>query len=158
MKTLVYIFFLFVSTLSFSQENPWERKATENPWKTENNNADSVQVPVLDEESLLSKAKDEAATTYKSKGSFAFGFTAGLVLNVYGFLADGIYIVHDSKQEERIVAAIKKDSTYQTVDAYDLETKTAKRIKIKKFIATVGGTITGSIVQLGIIAGVLTLS
>lgn len=161
MRTLLISLFALFTTLLFSQKNPWERPPAENVWGTQTPSSDSIEVmPIIisNNENLLTSAKNDAVDHYKSGGSFGFGFTAGFLLTITGFLADGVYIIHNSKQEKRIISEIKNDSTYASIDAYELQTKIAQRIKLKKTFATITGTVVGIITQFGVVIGIYILT
>ncbi|NOQ71686.1 MAG: hypothetical protein GQ574_06780 [Crocinitomix sp.] len=107
-----------------------------------------VNQPVQSEWALIEAAQEQVSHEYKSGNDFAFGFTTGLFLNVFGIVPDIPYVLIDSKQENRIQSEINTDSTYVSVNDEKLRTKTKNTVKNKKFFATAGGTALGSLVQI----------
>lgn len=170
MKTLFII--LFLSSTAFGQENPWENKNKENPWGNQtkeiekkdtiqiSTNQDKKETIIVNtvvfnsnqtspnEQILVESAQRKVAEDYKIGNDFAVGFTTGLFMNFIGIIPDIPYILTDSKQEKTIQTDINSDSTYATVNDEKLRNKTYNRVKSKKFFATVGGTVTGLLVQI----------
>jgi len=163
MKLFIFLIITFNTTL-FSQENPWENKNTENPWGTESKQEvekDSLVMvekvdTVLSHESkkrLYKSAEADARANYKSGNDFAFGFTTGLFFNVLGTAPDAIYVIPTMKREKRAIEKVNNDPAYKYVDPEELNKKTKSAIKSKKFLASLGGTIVGSLVQFGVLIG-----
>jgi hypothetical protein len=172
MKALFIL--LFLSSVAFGQENPWENKNTKNPWgnqtkkvekkDTVNTIADQPKKDTIivkedeskptellsfkQEEILLKSAKEKVASEYKSGNDFAVGFTTGLFMNFLGIVPDIPYVLIDTKREKQVLSDIGSDSTYVAINDNELRAETKETIKAKKFFATIGGTAVGSLVQI----------
>tara|TARA_B110000046_G_scaffold181966_1_gene215073 strand:+ start:1329 stop:1883 length:555 start_codon:yes stop_codon:yes gene_type:complete len=172
MKALFII--LFLSSVAFGQENPWQNKNTKNPWgnqtkkveqkdtiKTaaEQPKKDTIIVKEVESKSdelltfeqekiLIESARQKVASEYKSGNDFAVGFTTGLFMNFLGLVPDIPYVLIDSKQEKQVQSNITSDSTYVAVNDHELRTETEKTIKSKKIFWTMRGTAVGSLVQI----------
>lgn len=176
MKAL-FVLFITVCSVGFAQENPWKNKETENPWATESAKETSkVDSPITDSTTAndisdttgaVTSAADrkalyrDAETTsrehYKSGGDFVLGFTSGLVFNVLGIIPDMVYTIPTTKKEKIAVEKTVSDSTYTSLDDEKLTKKTKSAVKSKKFLATLGGTVVGSLTQIGVLIGIAVL-
>jgi hypothetical protein len=171
MKALLIVV-LVSSGFCFGQENPWTPKG-ENPWKgypqqetkpietidssrLVEADVDSTTLPVklkeasLSEEQVYAKAENRANEVYKSGGDFAFGFLTGVCFNLFGVVPDLIYIAPNFKSEKRAVEKVVKEVQHEDCDKEKLEKKVKNKLKTKKALSTIGGTLTGAATQIGI--------
>lgn len=167
---LFILFFLF-SFAAFSQENPWENKNKENPWKTEEQTTTTTEKPAVDSaatvdtiyvnqeelEILLENAGEDAKQLYKSGGDFAFGFTSGLLFNYVGGLVSCVYIFPNSKKEKRVIQDVMDNPNYDQVEDETLEKEVKKRVKNKKILTTIGGVLAGSVTQIIVLLGIISI-
>jgi len=121
--------------------------------------SDSVMVDMYESDTnifysnevLIDKSKVAAFDDYKSAKDFAFGFAMGLFFNLPSLIIiDPIYISVNSKKEKETMKKIEKDSRYAPVDDEVLHKKVKSQVKSKKALSTMGGTIVGSLAQIGI--------
>lgn len=165
MKTR-FLFLLLISTSIFSQENPWERKSSENPWVLENeetNPSDTIDVierqdtVKTNSSRLLEEAGQEAKDEYKAGGDFAFGFLSGAIMNFTGVYPTLIYGLVTTKKEKVASNTVNTDSTYVSIDSELLNKQTKKAVKNKKLGHALIGTVVGSITQVAAILGIAIL-
>lgn len=161
----------------FSQTNPWENQGKVNPWGTNTptapaepvaqptNTVETVMIDTLQPDTLfrgqaifMKTATEDAKKRYQAKENFALGFLSGLTLNGYGALIDMAYTFPNSKKEVKLVETIKADTAYASLDQVELEKRTKKALKNKKFLSAISGTIAGSFVQLGVLMGLYILN
>ncbi len=166
MRIILFILCLF-PLIAFTQENPWEnKKETENPWgnystksetdtttvekevqKTEN----LVPISEQQQKKLLKRAKEEAKGHFKERNSFIVGTASGIILNMYGSIADGIYAAVNSKKEKEAIDRTMKNPAYAQLDQKILRKKLEDTIKLRKFYVSFAGTVIGSIAQILIV-------
>jgi len=160
MKAL-FILLLLITNGLLAQENPWKNKSEENPWgntpetATDKDSMATVKktetISTLSKSELLKEAKFEAKNNYKSRQAFGVGFASGIILNVYGFIPDIVYTAIDTDKEREVRDKLEEDPTYKNVPKHELKKTTKNGIKSKKLLASLGGTLLGSVTQLGII-------
>lgn len=171
MKRIIVIVLLLSSNL-FAQENPWEKKSTKNPWQTETTKEAAVEekdtsmqmetvdtivrqeLNINEQKQLIRKAETESRANYKSRGDFGVGFTTGVLFNGLGIIPSAVYIFPTTNKEKQAAEPVNNDSAYVNIEPEKLNKKTKSAVKSKKALATLGGNIVGSIVQVGILIGV----
>ena len=177
MKTICILYALVLFEFVYAQENPWVPKG-ENPWASNPKNEfvlveekdtlpklseitlvenDSTKITkevplenVSTEKELLIDAGNVAFSSYNSAGDFGAGFTFGLFFNFIGIVPDVVYITSNSKKEKKAIQSIEEDSRYDSLNNEKLTKKVRSKIKSKKAIATLSGTLVGGIVQVGL--------
>ena len=172
---LLFIIALFFNLYGLSQENPWENKG-ENPWgnyPTEEPKSNIVAIDTLEQtavhdstallqqpdsssaqlDEMVRSAELDTKENYKAGKDFAFGLASGLLLNGYGTLADLIYTIPTTKSEKKAMEKVRADSVYSNINEERLNNRTKRAVKSKKFLSALGGTIVGSVIQLGALIG-----
>lgn len=108
----------------------------------------SQPLVVLDEAMALEAAGDEAMDLYPANGDFGFGFSMGLLFNVFAIpTADVIYMAPDSKNEKKTFERVVNNPEYANADKEKLTKKVKTKIKGRKIGMTIAGSLVGSLTQ-----------
>ncbi len=116
MKNLTLYICILISSFLFSQENPWVNSTEKNPWLIDDTSKvlsntfsiDSIsETPISDSSKLAIQNQIDFRELGKQetpgKGDFIFGFTNGVLLNIYGFVPAMIgSLVPTSKTIKRV--------------------------------------------------------
>jgi hypothetical protein len=99
--------------------------------------------------------RNTAKDNYKSDADFGIGLATGLFFSFGGILVDGLVIVPENRREKEAVKITASDTTYAEYNPNAVQSESKRAIRGKKVSSTIGGTVVGAFLQLGIIMAAL---
>lgn len=160
MKTVIGITALFFALSTFGQENPWENKASKNPWITSEATQNDSVIPAETQNtdtdfSYSIKFDNKGYVETDAKGAYASGFLLCSLFNVFGAIPPLFALAVPSSKEYKAKDRLRKE--YNNVTPQQI--KDYKRGVLKKrFRQTLKGSGAGIIVNFTAIITIIKIS